>query len=49
MPRLIYLGHAAFNFKTFDVIDVEPEEFVKKVQSNGQKAQVLPIGDSLEY
>jgi L-ascorbate metabolism protein UlaG (beta-lactamase superfamily) len=37
------------HFKTFDVIDVEPEEFVKKVQLGGQKARVLPIGDSLEY
>jgi L-ascorbate metabolism protein UlaG (beta-lactamase superfamily) len=37
------------HFKTFEVIDVEPEEFVKKVQAKGQKAQVLPVGESLEY
>jgi L-ascorbate metabolism protein UlaG (beta-lactamase superfamily) len=37
------------HFKTFDVIDVEPEQFVKQIQAKGQKAQVLPIGKSLEY
>ncbi|UCF97892.1 MAG: metal-dependent hydrolase [Spirochaetaceae bacterium] len=37
------------HFKTFEVIDVEPGEFVNKVKAKGQKAQVLPIGASLEY
>jgi L-ascorbate metabolism protein UlaG (beta-lactamase superfamily) len=37
------------HFKTFDVIDVDPQEFVKRVQAKGQKAQVLPIGESLDY
>ena len=37
------------HFKTFEVIDVEPEEFVKRVQAKGRKARVLPIGESLEY
>jgi len=37
------------HFKTFEVIDVEPEEFVKLVQAKGQKARVLPIGETLEY
>jgi L-ascorbate metabolism protein UlaG (beta-lactamase superfamily) len=37
------------HFKTFEVIDVEPEEFVRRVRAKGQKARVLPIGESLEY
>ena len=37
------------HYKTFEVIDVQPEEFVKKVQAEGRHAQVLPIGESLEY
>ena len=37
------------HFKTFEVIDVEPQEFVKAVQAQGQNARVLPIGDTLEY
>jgi L-ascorbate metabolism protein UlaG (beta-lactamase superfamily) len=37
------------HFKTFEVIDVEPAEFVEKVKAGGRQAQVLPIGESLEY
>lgn len=37
------------HYKTFEVIDVDPDEFVKKVQAEGRQAQVLPIGESLEY
>jgi L-ascorbate metabolism protein UlaG (beta-lactamase superfamily) len=37
------------HFKTFEVIDVEPEEFVERVQARGQRAQLLSVGDSLEY
>ncbi len=31
------------HYKTFDVIDVDPEEFVKKVEGIGKKAQILEI------
>ncbi|MBN2552624.1 MAG: metal-dependent hydrolase [Spirochaetales bacterium] len=37
------------HFKTFEVIDVEPAEFVKQAEARGHKARVLPIGESLEY
>ncbi|GAB4339835.1 MAG: metal-dependent hydrolase [Calditrichia bacterium] len=37
------------HYKTFDVINAEPAEFVEKVQAKGLKAQILPIGESLEY
>lgn len=37
------------HYKTFDVIDVDPEEFVSKVQSKGFKAKILNIGESLDY
>ena len=35
------------HYKTFDIIDVDPEKFVKSVESNGMKAQVLAVGESL--
>ena len=37
------------HYKTFEVIDVEPQEFVAQVQKIGRKARVLPVGESLEY
>lgn len=37
------------HYKTFDVINAEPAEFVEKAQAKGLKAQILPIGESLEY
>lgn len=37
------------HYKTFDVIDVDPEEFVSKAQSKGFKSQVVEIGESLVY
>ena len=37
------------HFKTWDIIDVDPEEFVSKVQSKGFKAKILDIGESLDY
>jgi L-ascorbate metabolism protein UlaG (beta-lactamase superfamily) len=37
------------HYKTFDVIDVEPESFVTQVKAKGMKARLLPIGDTLEY
>jgi L-ascorbate metabolism protein UlaG (beta-lactamase superfamily) len=37
------------HFKTWDIIDVDPEVFVSKVQSKGFKARILNIGESLDY
>jgi len=37
------------HYKTFDVIDVDPEEFASKVQSKGFKPKILEVGESLEY
>ncbi len=37
------------HYKTFDVIDVDPEEFSSKAQSKGFKSQVLGIGEALVY
>jgi len=37
------------HYKTFELIDEDPEEFVKRVQAKGLKARVLPIGETLEY
>jgi L-ascorbate metabolism protein UlaG (beta-lactamase superfamily) len=37
------------HYKTFEVINVEPQEFVAKAEAKGFKARLLPIGDSLEY
>ena len=42
-PRLAIPMH----YKTFDVIDVEPQEFVRKIESSGMKAQVLAVGEEL--
>lgn len=37
------------HYRTFDVIDVEPQDFVQAVHARGMKARLLPIGESLEY
>jgi L-ascorbate metabolism protein UlaG (beta-lactamase superfamily) len=37
------------HYKTFDVIDVDPQKFVEGVKEKGIDARVLPIGDSMEY
>ena len=37
------------HYGTFEVIDVEPQEFVAQVQKIGRKARLLPVGESLEY
>jgi len=37
------------HFKTFPVIDVDPEEFVNKALAKGFKSRVLNAGESLEY
>ncbi|MFQ5639944.1 MAG: metal-dependent hydrolase [bacterium] len=42
-PKLAVPMH----YKTFDIIDVDPDEFVKKVQANGHDARVLEFGGEL--
>ncbi|MFQ5754156.1 MAG: metal-dependent hydrolase [bacterium] len=37
------------HYKTFDVIAAEPNEFVKKVEAKGFKAQVLDFGGTLNF
>jgi L-ascorbate metabolism protein UlaG (beta-lactamase superfamily) len=37
------------HYKTFDIIDVEPQEFVDKVKSLGYNSQVLPIGETFNF
>jgi len=44
-PGLVIPMH----YKTFDIIDVEPEQFINAVNAKGLKAQLLPIGESLDY
>ncbi|GAB4186875.1 MAG: metal-dependent hydrolase [Calditrichia bacterium] len=44
-PKLAIPMH----YKTFDIIDADPEEFVNKVVAKGFKASVLPIGESLNF
>ncbi|RMD95440.1 MAG: metal-dependent hydrolase, partial [Calditrichaeota bacterium] len=36
------------HYKTFDIIDVEPGEFVRKVEGLGKKARMLEVGETLE-
>ena len=37
------------HYKTFDVIDADPKEFVKRVNQLGVKSEVLDYGGSIEY
>jgi L-ascorbate metabolism protein UlaG (beta-lactamase superfamily) len=37
------------HYKTFDIIDVEPQEFVDKVKGLGYNSQILPIGDEFNF
>jgi L-ascorbate metabolism protein UlaG (beta-lactamase superfamily) len=37
------------HYKTFDVINVDPNEFVTRVKGLGVSAQVLDYGGSLEF
>ena len=37
------------HYKTFDVINVDPNEFVKRVNQLGIKAEVVDYGKSIEY
>jgi len=44
-PELVIPMH----YNTFDVIQADPQEFVRKVQEKGFRAQVLEIGKSVEF
>jgi hypothetical protein len=37
------------HYKTFEVIDVEPQEFVDRVTEKGFQSQLLGFGESLEF
>ena len=37
------------HYGTFDVIDVDPKEFVRRVKAQGQEARVVSIGGSMEF
>jgi L-ascorbate metabolism protein UlaG (beta-lactamase superfamily) len=37
------------HYKTFEIIDVDPQEFINRVSAGGFKAQIVEIGDSLTY
>ena len=37
------------HYKTFEVIEADPQEFAKKIEALGLKAQVLEIGGSLAF
>ncbi len=44
-PKLTIPMH----YKTFDVIDVDPQEFISKVQSKGFNAKLLAIGETYSF
>lgn len=44
-PKLVLPMH----YKTFDVIDVDPQEFAEKVKDKGFEAKVLDFGAALEF
>lgn len=44
-PKLAIPMH----YKTFDVIEVNPQDFIDKVKAKGLNAQVLDFGGSLEF
>jgi L-ascorbate metabolism protein UlaG (beta-lactamase superfamily) len=44
-PLLVIPMH----YKTFDVIDVDPQEFIKKVNDKGFSAQVIELGGSIDF
>ncbi len=37
------------HYKTFDIIDVEPQKFVDAAKAKGLNAEILPIGETLEF
>ncbi len=44
-PELVIPMH----YKTFDVIDVDPQKFVDAVTAKGFKSRILEVGETLEY
>ena len=44
-PKMVIPMH----YKTFDVIDVDPDQFVSRVKTLGTDAQVLDYGGSIEF
>lgn len=42
-PQLVVPIH----YKTFDVIDVDPEEFARKVRAKGFEAKVMSVGEEI--
>lgn len=44
-PELVIPMH----YKTFDVIEADPAEFVKKVSAKGFKAKILEVGETFEF
>ena len=44
-PNMVIPMH----YKTFDVIDVNPNEFVEKVSGMGFKGRVLEVNETIEY
>ncbi len=44
-PKLAVPMH----YKTFEVIDADPNEFARKVEEKGFKARVLDFGESMEF
>ena len=37
------------HYKTFDVINTDPDEFVKRVKAHGTNAEVIDYGSSIEF
>jgi len=37
------------HYKTFEIIDVDGNEFKKKVNAKGFEAKLLAVGDSFEF
>ena len=37
------------HFDTFDIIKADPNDFVARVRANGGSAQVVKIGETIEY
>ena len=37
------------HYKTFDVINVEPQDFVNKVKALGFNSQILAVNDSYQF
>ena len=44
-PKMVIPMH----YQTFDVINVDPKEFISKVEAKGFSGKILPIGDSYTF